>query len=151
MKKLSISALLIIVSFGGFGQTKDNPLYEGIWTEKDNGISEWKWTFHSNGNFNQITFWNNSSQVGGTISNGKFEYNNVSNTLTLSYLNYSLITNDKIETDKANNSVEWKIKSISENEIVINRLAKNELEKQLKSYDGRSVDVVLVRKTKLPY
>jgi hypothetical protein len=152
MKKLfMLSLFCCCFSLFGFSQMDTKYLSEGIWTEKENGISELKWTFHSSGTFNQIAFWNNSSQVGGTFSNGKFNYDKNSNIIKLNYEKYSLITNDSIEVDKFEKNIEWKIKSISENEMVINRPINKELEKQLKSYDGKNVDIVLRRAVKLPY
>ena len=152
MKKLFIVSLFFYsFSLSGFSQIDTKYLSEGIWTEKENGISELKWTFHTNGSFNQIAFWNNPTQIGGTFSNGKFNYNKNSNTIQLNYEKYSLITNQNIEVDKFEKNIEWKIKSITENEMVINRPINKELEKQLKSYDGKNVDIVLRRTVKLPY
>lgn len=152
MKKIfMLCACYFSISLACFSQIDTKYLSEGIWTEKENGISELKWTFHTNGSFNQIAFWNNPTQVGGTFNSGKFTYNKNSNTMQLNYEKYSLITNDNIEADKFEKDIEWKIKSISENEMIINRPINKELEKQLKSYDGKNVDIVLIRKVKLPY
>jgi hypothetical protein len=152
MKKLFMLGLFCFsIGLFAFSQIETKALYEGIWTEKDNGISALKWTFHSNGNFNQISFWNNSSQVGGTFNNGKFIYDAKSSTIKLDYIKYSLITNERIEVDTFKKTMEWKIKSISENEIVINRPINKELEKQFESYDGKNVDIILTRSAKLPY
>jgi hypothetical protein len=152
MKKIfSLIVLCLSISLFGFSQMDTKYLSEGIWTEKENGISELKWTFHTNGSFNQISFWNNPTQLGGTFNSGKFNYDKNSNTIQLNYEKYALVTNDRIEVDKSEKNIEWKIKSISENEMVINRPINKELEKQLKSYDGKNVDIVLKRTVKLPY
>ena len=150
MKQVFILGLFCITfNQFAFSQIETKYLYEGVWTEKDNGISVLKWTFHSDGKFNQISFWNNGTQIGGTTNCGKIEFDENSNTLNFSYEKYSRTTNDNIEIGKSEEKLQWKIKSISQNEIVINRPINKPLEKQLKSYDGKTVDIVLNRNVKL--
>lgn len=152
MKKLFILGLCCaIFNQSVFSQLDTKHLYEGVWTEKDNGISALKWTFHSAGKFNQIAFWNNGVEIGNTVSCGNIVYDNTTNTLNFTYEKYALTTNDKLDSGKSDKQMQWKIKSITENEIVINRPVNTELEKQLKSYDGKNVDIVLRRLVKLPY
>jgi len=152
MKKVfALWICCLTISLACFSQMQLESLYKGIWTERDNGYSVFKWSFNSNGSFNQISFWNNPTEAGGTFSNGKFYFDNETNLLSLNYLKYSLIRNDSMEVNKFNKKIEWKIKSISENEIVINRPINRELEKQLTSYDGKNVDIILTRNVSLPY
>ena len=152
MKKIfALSVCCLFTSLACFSQLQTKSLYQGNWTEKDNGISVLKWTFNYNGFFNQISFWNNPTEAGGTFSNGKFYFDDKTNVLHLNYEKYALVRNESLESNTSNKILEWKIKSISENEIVINRPANKELEKQLKSYDGKNVDIILTRNVMIPY
>ena len=115
MKKVfALCICYLCISMACFSQMETKWLHEGIWTEKDNGISVFKWSFNSNGCFNQISFWNNPIEAGGTFNNGKYYFDDKTNMLYINYEKYALVRNDSMEVNKSNKKLEWKIKSISE-------------------------------------
>ncbi len=145
MKKVMIAAVMCCSMNAIFAQSVSTPLTEGTWTEKQNGISEIKWTFSSTGVFNNIMFWN-SATIGGLLRKGHFDYDKHSGDMKLVFQKTASLLNDGEPVSTDDNKTEvWTIKSISANEILIKRPVKYDFEKKLDSYDGKNVDVSLIR------
>lgn len=148
MKKLILLCLLCItLTISTFSQTLNKALLTGVWTEKDNGITEIKWAFNSNGSFNSISFWNNPIQVGGIYRVGKFMLDESKNSFTITYEKTFTATNTSVETHDNFEVKEWRIKSISENEMVLTRPPTGDFEKKLPNFDGNNIEIRLRKKS----
>ena len=146
MKKIILFPLISFAfSLASFCQSNTKKLLHGVWTEKANGTTEIKWTFHSKGVFNNVSFWSNPIQLGGTYRVGKFTFDENANKLSLNFQNTFIATNEKVETHVSQDTKEWEIKSISENEMIIKRPVIRESEKKYKSFDGNTVEIRLIK------
>jgi len=142
-KQIFITALGLLFSLSSLCQSLNKYLLNGVWTEKENGITEIKWTFHSNGSFNNVSFWNNPVQVGGAYRVGKFSLDEKANTLKLVFEKIFTSTNEIVETHTDQDIKYWQIKSMTDDEIVIRRPAIWESDKKSKSYDGSTIEIRL--------
>jgi hypothetical protein len=148
MRRISfLLAGLFLINIAANSQVTNKHHWDGIWTEKQNGISSIQWLFEGNDDFAEISYWANGQELGGLARKGKFTIDTLANTIKLNFYTTINIKDNTFNKDN-NDSQEWKIISVSNDEIVISRPPLWKNEQQNKSGDGKNVLVTLVRLTK---